>query len=61
MPQRSERGVSVRYETTVLPLLDRKAWAEVAHALTYENCLVTGTAVLAEFPVLRQQAVLKNW
>ncbi len=36
MPQRSESGVSVRYETKVCSLWDREAWAEVAHALTYE-------------------------
>jgi hypothetical protein len=36
MPQRSESGVSVRYETEVCSHWDREAWAEVAHALTYE-------------------------
>jgi hypothetical protein len=35
MPQCSESGVSVRYETAVLSLWDREAWA-VAHAYTYE-------------------------
>ncbi len=36
MPQRSESGVSVRYETKVFSLWDRKASAEVAHACMYE-------------------------
>ena len=36
MPQRSESGVNARYETKVLSLWDRKAWAEVAHACMYE-------------------------
>jgi hypothetical protein len=36
MPQCSESGVSVRYETKVFSLWDRKAWAEVAHAYMYE-------------------------
>jgi hypothetical protein len=36
MPQLSESGVSVRYETKVFSLWDRQAWAEVAHAFTYE-------------------------
>ena len=36
MPQCSGSGVSVRYETKVLSLWDREAWAEVAHTFTYE-------------------------
>jgi hypothetical protein len=36
MPQCSESGVSVRYETKVLSFWDREALAEVAQALTYE-------------------------
>ena len=36
MPQCSESRVSVRYETTILPRWDAQAWAEVAHAFTYE-------------------------
>jgi hypothetical protein len=36
MPQRSENGVNVRYETKVCSHWDREAWAEVAHSLTYE-------------------------
>jgi hypothetical protein len=36
MPPCSESGVSVRYETKVLPHWDRQEWAEVAHAFTYE-------------------------
>jgi hypothetical protein len=36
MPPCSEGGVSLRYETKVFSLWDREAWAEVAHALTYE-------------------------
>jgi hypothetical protein len=36
MPERSESGMSVRYETKVFSLWDRNAWAEVAHAFTYE-------------------------
>jgi hypothetical protein len=36
MPQRSEGGVNMRYETKVFSLWDRKAWAEVTHAFTYE-------------------------
>jgi hypothetical protein len=36
LPQCSESGVSVRYETKVLSFWDRKASAEVAQALTYE-------------------------
>ncbi len=36
MPQRSESGLSVRYETKVFSLWDREAWGEVAHAFTYE-------------------------
>jgi len=36
MPQCSESRVSVRYETKVFSLWDRKASAEVAHAYTYE-------------------------
>jgi hypothetical protein len=36
MPQRSESGVNVRYETKVFSLWDRDAWAEVAHTFTYE-------------------------
>jgi hypothetical protein len=36
MPQRSESGVSVRYETKVCSFWDREAWAEVAHACMYE-------------------------
>ena len=36
MPQRSESGVIVRYETKVCSLWDREAWAEEAHALVYE-------------------------
>ena len=36
MPQWSENRVCVRYETEVLSLWDREAWAEVAHAFTYE-------------------------
>jgi hypothetical protein len=36
MPQCSESRVSVRYETKVFPLWDRRASAEVAHAYTYE-------------------------
>jgi len=35
MPQRSESGVSARYETKVLSLWDWQAWGE-AHAFTYE-------------------------
>jgi len=35
-PQRSESGVSVRYETKVFSLWERKASAEVAHACVYE-------------------------
>jgi hypothetical protein len=35
-PQCSESRESVRYETKVLSLWDREAWAEVAHAFTYE-------------------------
>ena len=36
MPQRSESGVSVRYETRVLSHWDRQASAEVNDAFTYE-------------------------
>ena len=36
MPQGSENGVSVRYETKVFSLWDREASGEVAHAFTYE-------------------------
>ncbi len=36
MPQRSESGVSVRYETKVFSLWDREAWGELAHAFAYE-------------------------
>jgi len=36
LPQLSWSGVSVRYETTVFTLWDRQAWAEVAHAFTYQ-------------------------
>jgi hypothetical protein len=36
MPQREERGVSLRYETKVLSHRDRQERAEVAHAFTYE-------------------------
>jgi hypothetical protein len=36
MPQSDERGVSVRYETTILPRWDAQARAEVAHTVTYE-------------------------
>jgi hypothetical protein len=36
MPQCSESGVRVRYETKVFSLWDRKAWAELAHVCTYE-------------------------
>jgi hypothetical protein len=36
MPQCSETRVSVRYETRVFPHWDPNAWAEVAHAFTYE-------------------------
>jgi hypothetical protein len=36
MPQCCESGESVRYETKVFPHWDPKAWAEVAHAFTYE-------------------------
>jgi hypothetical protein len=36
MPQRSESGVSVCYETKVFSLWGRKAEVEVAHAFTYE-------------------------
>ena len=36
MPQLFESRVSVRYETKVFSLWDRQAWAEVAHAFTYE-------------------------
>ena len=36
MPQRSESGVSVRYETKVFSLWDRQALAEVDDAFTYE-------------------------
>ena len=36
MPQRSENGVSVRYETEVFSLWDREVWGEIAHAFTYE-------------------------
>jgi hypothetical protein len=34
MPQCSESGVSVRYETKVFPHWDRQEWAEDAHAFT---------------------------
>jgi hypothetical protein len=36
MPQRSESGVSARYETKVFSRWDREAWANVAHAFTFE-------------------------
>jgi acyl-homoserine lactone acylase PvdQ len=36
MPQPSENGASVRCETKVFSLWDRKASAEVAHACLYE-------------------------
>ena len=36
MPQCSESGVSVRYETKLFSLWDREASAEVARAFTYE-------------------------
>ena len=36
MPQRSESGASVRYETKVLSHWDRQALAEVDDAFTYE-------------------------
>jgi len=36
MPRYSGSGVNVRYETKVFSLWDRQAWAEVAHAFTYE-------------------------
>jgi hypothetical protein len=36
MPQCSENGVSVRYETKVFSHWDRHTLAEVAHAFTYE-------------------------
>jgi hypothetical protein len=36
MPQRSENGPSVRYETKVLSHWDRQALAEVDDAFTYE-------------------------
>ena len=36
MPRHSESGANVRYETKVFSLWDRDAWAEVAHAFTYE-------------------------
>jgi hypothetical protein len=36
MPQRSESGASVRYETKVLSPWDRRALAEVNDAFTYE-------------------------
>ena len=36
MPQRSESGASVRYETKVLSHWDRQALAEVNDAFTYE-------------------------
>jgi hypothetical protein len=35
MPQRSESGVSARYETKVFSFWDGEAWGE-AHAFTYE-------------------------
>jgi hypothetical protein len=35
MPQRSESGVSARYESKVFSLWDREAWGE-AHAFSYE-------------------------
>jgi hypothetical protein len=61
MPQRSERRVSVHYETEVLQLLDRKAWAEVAHALTYEIAWIPERQCWRSFLCSVQQAVLKNW
>jgi hypothetical protein len=51
MPQRSESGASARYETKVFSLWDREAWGE-AHAFSYETCLDTGMAVLAELQSL---------
>ena len=36
MPQRSENGASVRYETNVLLHWDRQALAQVHAAFTYE-------------------------
>jgi len=36
MPQLSESGVCVRYETKVCSHWDRQAWAEVNDAFTYE-------------------------
>jgi hypothetical protein len=36
MPQRSESGASVRYETKVFSVWDWKAWAGLNHAFTYE-------------------------
>ena len=36
MPQCSGSGVSVRYETKIFSLWDRKASAEVTHACVYE-------------------------
>ena len=36
MPQLSESGTSVRYETKVFSHWDRQAWAEVDAAFTYE-------------------------
>ena len=53
VPQCSESGVSVRYETKVFSLWDRKASAEVAHACMYEIAWIPERAVLAEFLVLR--------
>jgi len=35
MPQRSENGVSARYEIKVFSLWDQESWGQ-AHAFTYE-------------------------
>jgi hypothetical protein len=53
--------VSVHYETEVLQLLDRKAWAEIAHALTYEIAWIPEQQCWRSFLCFVQQAVLKNW
>jgi len=60
MPQRSESGVSARYETKVFSLWDRKASAEVAHACMYEIAWIPERQCWRSFPVLRQQSRLKS-
>jgi hypothetical protein len=61
MPPPSESGMSVRYETKVLPLWDLEGVRRSSLLPHLSNSLDAGTKVLAELPVLKSASTLDEF